>query len=353
MQTWSIRWRFGSLTVNSLGAMIAPIEFRLSESKVVQPMYISAWSYGGCNDERLSHEPPILHNLRGEWVCVPFGAARKLNGDPQTISRWQQSEEDTVADGPPPGLSSNAQWRLASQSDTELRLFLDYDTSHPVRRVERRIWVDPESPRVFFELKITSRNAVDLPVALHPTFSIPDRLGDLEIVSCDFRCGITFPGRLEASSMLAEGAEFDRLSAVPMRDGSLRDLTRLPLSACTEELLQLIVRDPSTESTTVSFVLKYLTEGYAAELSWNARDFPSVLLWLSNKGRPSFPWNSQNLALGVEPLRGCFDLGTRVSARPNNPLRERFGIETTLAMPAQSEFTTQYSIRVFPINNEK
>jgi hypothetical protein len=84
------------------------------------------------------------------------------------------------------------------------------------------------------------------------------------------------------------------------------DLTRLPLSVATENLAMLL-------NASGSVMLENTLEHYAStvpcsvtdpslagtlgvesevcwQLSWNREDFPHVLLWISNRGRPYFPW---------------------------------------------------------------
>jgi hypothetical protein len=81
-------------------------------------------------------------------------------------------------------------------------------------------------------------------------------------------------------------------------------------------------------------------EGYAVRLSWNADDFPSVLLWLSNRGRTFEPWRGRHLALGVEPVCSAFDLGAAIS-EATNPLNAH-GVRTVHAFRAAKAWTARY-----------
>jgi len=90
--------------------------------------------------------------------------------------------------------------------------------------------------------------------------------------------------------------------------------------------------------------LDNFAEGYRVILEWNAAHFPSLMLWMSNRGRQFAPWNGRHLALGVEPVCAPFDLGTAF-ANAETPL-SRAGIATGVDLQPDMPFTTRYSIRV-------
>ena len=62
-------WAHGALTVQRLGAMLAPITFVLADGRQVSPMHVAPWA----NAPGTETLPGILRKLRGEWPCVPFG----------------------------------------------------------------------------------------------------------------------------------------------------------------------------------------------------------------------------------------------------------------------------------------
>ena len=84
-------------------------------------------------------------------------------------------------------------------------------------------------------------------------------------------------------------------------------------------------------------------------LSWDAAAFPSCMLWISNKGRAAYPWNSRFQALAIEPVIAPFDLGTDIARDRNNPLN-RAGIATARAFNANTPWTTRYMIEVSAIH---
>ena len=83
-------------------------------------------------------------------------------------------------------------------------------------------------------------------------------------------------------------------------------------------------------------------EGDRAKLSWNQEHFPSLLLWMSNRGRKAAPWSSRHVALGMEPICSPFGLGP-ASARADNPIAKS-GTPTARDFKAGEVFTTRYRI---------
>jgi hypothetical protein len=122
----------------------------------------------------------------------------------------------------------------------------------------------------------------------------------------------------------------------PLKRGGTRDMRRVPFDEQTEELVQVLRGSGVTLGNHV--------ERYAINLSWNADDFPSFLLWFSNRGRQFDPWRGRHLALGVEPVCSAFDLGTAISSSPN-PLNAR-GIRTAQDFVAGKSWTARYRIAV-------
>ena len=114
------------------------------------------------------------------------------------------------------------------------------------------------------------------------------------------------------------------------------DASRVPLPVETEELLQLNGLD--------RIALANEADGYRVKLSWNNAHFPSLLLWMSNRGRKADPWNGRHTALGMEPICSPFGLGP-ASARADNPMA-RSGVNTAHNFKAGEVFTTKYRIEV-------
>jgi hypothetical protein len=321
-------WKFGALTVQRHGAMLAPITFLLPNGLQASPMQVAPWA-----EEQLSEPlPGILQRLRGEWPCVPFGYSVT---DPTSPPEWAALMGPAEEDEEVHGHSSNHPWQWLEGDSHSLRLAIDYPDASPIRRLERVITPDPDAPAVDVMLTIDVRRACRLPMGLHPTFRLPNQPGKARIEPGAFDNGRTYPGTAEPSAPLfAIDRVFSELSAVPGRDGGMIDASRLPFAVDTEELLQL--------NGIGSVALANETDGHRVRLTWQKEHFPSLLLWMSNRGRKAEPWNGRHLALGMEPICSPFGLGPATAAA-DNPIA-RSGTPTARDFTAGERFMTRYRI---------
>lgn len=321
-------WKYGALTVQRHAAMLAPLTFLLRDGRQVSPMHVAPWA-----EEPVSATlPGILARLRGEWPCVPFGYAIEDGSAP---AEWAKFNGPSEPGEEIHGHSSNHNWDWVESDGASLRLTLDYPAASPVRRLHRTVTPDPDAPAVDMELTIDIREDCRLPIGLHPTFRLPLDAQRARIEPGPFSEGRTFPGTCEPSAPLfAIDQGFQSLTAVPKRGGGTIDASRVPLPVETEELLQLNGLD--------HIALANEADGYRVKLSWNKAHFPSVLLWMSNRGRKAEPWSGRHTALGMEPICSPFGLGP-ASARADNPLA-RSGVTTAHDFKAGEVFTTSYRI---------
>ena len=321
-------WKHGTLTVQRHGAMLAPLTFVLPDGRQVSPMHIAPWA-----DEPVAATlPGILQRLRGEWPCVPFGYAVD---DPTAPPDWARLNGPAEPGEEVHGHSSNHPWTWLEGSGASMELSLDYPATSPVRRLRRSVRPDPASPAVDITLAIEIRDDCRLPLGLHPTFRLPADSQRARIEPGPFREGRTYPGTVEPSAPLfAIDQAFASLEAVPLRAGGSYDASRVPLPVDTEELLQLNGID--------HVALANEAEGYRVNLSWNGDHFPSLLLWMSNRGRKAEPWNGRHVSLGMEPICSPFGLGP-ASARADNPVAKS-GTPTARDFKAGEVFTTHYRI---------
>lgn len=322
-------WEHGALAVQRLGAMLAPVTFLLADGRQVSPMQVSPWAY----EPDAENLPGILRRLRGEWPCVPFGYSVPGDG---FAPDWAPLMRAAAPDEEVHGHSSNHLWDWSDRSSTaSLALSLDYPAASPVARVERTVTPDPGRPAVDIEFRIHVRTACRLPIGLHPTFRLPQATGAAAVEPARFDHGRTYPGNVDASSVFAVDRRFSSLDAVPVRDGSTVDASRLPFGFDTEELLQLNGIDGEV-------ALANRAEGYRVRLSWQKEHFPSLLLWISNRGRTMAPWEGRHLALGMEPICSPFGLGPATAAA-DNPIA-RSGTPTARDFAAGEVFSTRYRI---------
>ena len=88
MEQYKLDWKYGSLEVQSTGCMIGPVNFKCANGKIIQPFHIAPWG----NEIQTQPLDPILKSLRGEWPCVPFGAARKVE---KLTHDWEKCKWET------------------------------------------------------------------------------------------------------------------------------------------------------------------------------------------------------------------------------------------------------------------
>ncbi len=333
----TLHWAHGSLTVQRLGAMLAPVRFDLSDGRSVQPMHIPPWA-----DENLPPDlTPILRGLRGEWPCIPFGA-----DEPQTLSAdWQASmgrPSPLPPNAPPHGESSNCVWDWVGADDKRLMLHLSYPDDHPIALVEREIVPDPSAPAIDCVLWVMPRADCHLPIGLHPTFTLPTTIGAARISTPDANSIRSYPGSLEpGGDIFPADALFDDLHGAPAHSGGQIDASRLPFEAPGEDLLQLVGLQEG------HVALDNLEANYRVTLTWNAEHFPSLLIWYSNRGRKHAPWNGRHAALGLEPICSAFDLGAGI-ASADNPIA-RQGTPTSHSFQAGKVFETRYRMAASPL----
>lgn len=325
----ALAWDHGVVSVESLGGMLGPTLFVLPDGRQVAPFQVAPWASEPGGENML----PILRRLRGEWPCVPFG----FDADRQGAGDWPGSSSATAFDPWPHGHSSNNEWQIDASSDGVITARITYPDSHPIRGLVRRVIPDPSLAAIDFELSIDVRADCTLPIGLHPTFRLPAVTGAMQVEVGPEIMGMTFPGPVDDSSVFEQGSMLQPWNDVPLRDGSRMDISLLPLSCETEELVQLL-DIPGRAS------LLNRAEGYRVVLSWNPDHFPSALLWISNRGRKSAPWNGRHLALGLEPVCSAFDFGPQISAT-DNPISRR-GTPTARHFHAAERFTTRYRIAV-------
>ncbi|WP_051304832.1 hypothetical protein [Chitinilyticum litopenaei] len=320
---WQLDWAHGSAQVQALGGMLGPVDFRLADGRRFQPFYVAPWQ----PDPAL---PGLLQRMRGEWPCVPF----TRNRTPESIPPGWQALPDTAPQRSDAihGHCSNQRWRLIEAEPGRLLLgFADYPAESPIASLRREIRADPDAPRLWLSLDILPRCDVTLPLALHPTFRLPDAAGQLHLQLPHYRSVHTYPFAFEPCSRLPADVSAARLNAMPAAGGTL-DLSRLPLAEPTEELVQ--VKDVAG-----SALLDYLDEGVRVALDWDAHALPDLVLWLSNGGRTQAPWLGRNRALGVEPVNGVFELGGVMQPLPGHPLAARKGVALRKGIPLQIKYS--------------
>ena len=68
-------------------------------------------------------------------------------------------------------------------------------------------------------------------------------------------------------------------------------------------------------------------------------------MWVSNKGRVEYPWNSNHVTIGFEPISSAFGLSTHVSLNKENPISKR-NVATSVKLYKDDPLVTDYSFSI-------
>lgn len=327
-----LAWRCGTLSVQRRGAMLGPLTFIVAGGRQVSPLYLAPWAA----DPVRPALPEVLRALRGEWPCVPFGSYRAPTGFP---AEWSAVLGADTSDRCQHGFGSQAEWSLSRVTPFEVELICRYPEIHDIEALRRRVVPVPDQAAVDLELEVKARRRTRLPVGLHFTFGKPRTTAMLKPGA--FRDGWSSPGPpYESVQAFAPNRRFKDLSRVPARGGGYLDATTFPPTVRAEDLIQLSDVDGR-------FDLDLGDEECRISLEWNREHFPSVLLWISNRGLTAPPWNGGLVALGIEPVCSAFGLGLEAT-RADNPLA-RSGVPTVIEFDPAIPFRTSYRISAAPL----
>ncbi len=276
---WRFAWDRGHAEIFATGAALHDLVFAFDDGFSFRPLAEAPWIDAPelATQDRI---PNHLKSLGGEWPCVPFGS--------------------TDVDRHHHGHGADNAWHVTSEAADTIELAIDYPQGHPVARLERRIRGIAGRTAIDLELTVVTRKDCLLPVGLHPIFRLPDAGKRMRFSVDGFSRGHTFPGMFEPGvSRLAAGREFGSLDAVPLAGGGSADLSQPPADL-REEIVLL-------EGANGGVSLGYPDEGFTVRLEWNRRDFPALVMWLSDRGRSAPPWSSLFQGIGIEPVNGFFD----------------------------------------------
>ncbi len=274
-----------SLTLSMDGGHLAPVHFRLPTGEV-SPYALPPWQ-----PEDFPHQPNVLRILRGDFFCLPFGPPE------------DQHELH--------GATANARWTLLEHSSHRLHLHLSDDTLGQGAWVEKTIHLQEDEWAIYQEHRISGADG-DFTYGHHPILAIPDTPGTVQISHSPLRFASTRPLNPEhpASEItrLAPLTRFNRLEAVPLRQGGMENRAIYPPAEASEEILLLAAAEQHLAWTAVTF------PGFAWIALRRTLDFPVTVLWMSHGGRSEAPWLSRHRGrLGVEDACSYFAEGLAAS----------------------------------------
>jgi hypothetical protein len=277
--SWEIHSDLVTAWMTVQGAQVAPVTFDIGD-RTVEPYSVAPWAPGSIPDV-----PPLLDALRGDFLCLPFGAQ---------------------PDGPQHGQTASAPWTLASKSDDAITVRLD--ASDIGATVEKTVSLRPGQTALYQEFRISGLDG-DFPYGTHPILDFSgEPPGGARISTSPLRWASTNPQTFSdpaagETQVLAIDAAFSSLEAVPREGGGTLDLSRYPTPAGHEDLVML-VNDP--KAGPVGWAAASC-RGYVWFSLKDVRSLPATLLWVSNGGRTQPPWNSQHTArMGIEDVCSYF-----------------------------------------------
>ncbi len=317
--------------VTQTAGHLAPISFRIA-GKTIAPFAIAPW----WNEKVPAGMLPLIRVLRGDFFCLPFGG----NATPY---RGEQH--------PPHGETANGHWKFESlaQAGNATTLHLSLRTRVRSGRVDKRVTLRAGQTAIYQEHIISGMTGPMNP-GHHSTLQFPDRpgAGRLSTSACVHQQVYVEPAGLpeqQAYSLLKPGAVFRDLRAVPTITGELADLSRYPARRGFEDIA-ILVADPKLQFAWSA--VAFPEEGYVWFTLRDPRVLPATILWMSNGGRYSAPWNGRHVnVMGVEDITGFFHTGLAGSAKPN-ALTKR-GLTTCHQMRADRPFAVRYIMAVVAI----
>ncbi|MEO5714461.1 MAG: hypothetical protein ABIT37_13315 [Luteolibacter sp.] len=300
------------LDVTLRGGHLAPVVFHLP-GRDVSPYSLSPWQ-----PEEFPEIPALLSVLRGDFLCLPFGAQ---------------------ADGPPHGEVANFVWTKTDSDDRSLRFVMV--TADSGASVEKIISTREGEHAVYQEHRISGLEG-DFSYGNHPILDLsglPE--GTARVSVSPFRWASVFPGAFSnpadgETQALKEGARFSDLREVPLADGGTTDLTRYPARPGNDDLVMMMSEAATAEQPFAWAAVVF--DGYVWFSLKNAADFPCTLFWMSHGGRTAAPWNGRHVGrIGVEEVCSYFASGVAVSRRTPLaaeavPTSRRFHLGETISL---------------------
>ena len=326
--SWSFESSHVSANLTQVGGHLAPVVFRLGE-KTVSPYSVAPWA-----EETLGPGlPPLLHALRGDFFCAPFGG----NGTP-----WRGERH------PPHGETANANWSLDAFEKSDSRVTLHASLATTVRkgRVDKFLSLVAGHTAVYSR-HVLSGMSGPMSLGHHAMLKFPEVPGSGAVSTSRFVRGQVLPMHFEQPenfgySALKPGAMFRSLKKVALATGGVTDLSSYPARKGYDDLVMM------TADATLPFAWSAVVRAAEGTVWFALRD-PRVLrhtiLWMSNSGRHYAPWNGRHSAvMGIEEVTGCFHLGLAESVQPN--ALSAAGLPTTVRLNPKKSTTVNYIMAV-------
>ena len=323
-KSWIMANKQVRLAVTKLGGHMAPVRFCRDTKQPVQPYYVSPWQ-----GEGKKIDDPVLVPLRGDFFCLPFGAPSEYKG----VGHCCHGEPAT------------RKWKCKSLTTTGdvTCLTLTMKTKALPGKVTKNLRLIAGQNAVYCQHVLEGYSG-RTSLGHHATLAVPEKEGSLRVATGPFRLGMTNPDVVGDPAVghyqsLALGGRFKKLTEVPLlwKDPAVGDCTSFPTRRGFTDLLGVFAKADAGWAWTTATVRE------AGYLWYSLKDpavLPATLLWISNRGRHSSPWNGRNRCLGLEDVCGYFANGLADSVK-KNALNEE-GIDTAVRLTPKKPTVVNY-----------
>ncbi|MBL9192370.1 MAG: hypothetical protein JNJ82_08420 [Opitutaceae bacterium] len=330
--SWTLQNGSVSARVTRTAGMLGPVEFRLPDQRRISPLAVAPWA----GETLPPGLPPLLHALRGDFFCAPFGG----NG---TAYRGEQH--------PPHGESANRDWTLdaTSQAGDARTLHAHLTTKVRPGRIDKRLTVREGHTAVYCE-HIMHGFRGSMPLGTHPCIAFPAEEGAGRVSVGGWAWGQVLPMPFELPaqrgySSLEVGARFRSLDRVPLAVGGFADLSRYPARKGFEDLVMLVGAGKGAFGWSA---VAFPDQRYVFLQVKNPRILRHTVLWHSHGGRHYAPWNGRHTSvLGLEEVTSYFHLGLAESVK-DNPMNMK-GIDTAVTFPQRRPLRVAHILAVVAI----
>lgn len=310
-----------SLVTLDLGVgHIASLELGVADSAPLKPLHRAPWADAPAGD--FSGVPALERYLSGDFLCAPFGPS-------------------DIDNGPAHGWSANSEWRLVDEIHNGA---CHSSIFHLARKVfgatlhKNLTLIDGHS--FLYQSHSFSGGQGALPVAHHAMVHLAGT-GSLSTSPKAF--AQTPTDWNEPAKILTYPGQSEDLSRFPGAGGYPVDLTHLPFGKTNEDFVMLVEAAPSDLGWSA---LSRHSEGDVVLLLKNAHALPVTMIWNSNGGRQSSPWNGRHRGVvGIEDGI-CYSLfGHQASITPN-PLNA-LGTPTAIQLVPDGSVKIRHVIGAF------
>ena len=332
--SYSIRSDAVEAHVTQTAGMLGPVTFTLGKKKV-SPFSVAPWALNGETIEK--GLPPLLHALRGDFFCLPFGGN-------ETPYRGEKH--------PPHGETANSRWsgRKLTSRDGIHELHLHLRTKVRAGTVDKYLQLRDGHSAIYQRHVVNGMSGINAP-GHHAMLKLPDTAGCGRISTSGFQHGQVLPFPFEDPEIggyhaLKPDASFRSLRKVSLLSGGTTDLSSYPARKGFDDLALLVNKPGDFAWTAVTFP----KERYVYFALKDPRVLSNTVLWMSNAGRHYHPWNGRHVSvLGIEDVTAYYHIGLAESARVN-PLSKR-GFATNVRLRKDRPFTVRYIIGMATIPN--